>query len=183
MAEENKKQWYVVNTYAGHENRVKENLLRRIESMGLQDYLFQVIVAEEKEIEYKNGKEVEKTTNLFSGYLFVEMIMTDEAWYIVRNTPGVTGCIGSSGGGAKPFPVAEEEMDNILRRLGMSNRNVQIDFKVGDRVRILSGAFANVEGTVEELHDDSQIAVVLTILFGRETPTEVSYSELEKVEM
>ncbi|MEF2783395.1 transcription termination/antitermination protein NusG [Erysipelotrichaceae bacterium HCN-30851] len=183
MAEENKKQWYVVNTYAGHENRVKENLLRRIESMGLQDYLFQVIVAEEKEIEYKNGKEVEKTTNLFSGYLFVEMIMTDEAWYIVRNTPGVTGFIGSSGGGAKPFPVAEEEMDNILRRLGMSNRNVQIDFKVGDRVRILSGAFANVEGTVEELHDDSQIAVVLTILFGRETPTEVSYSELEKVEM
>ena len=183
MAEENKKQWYVVNTYAGHENRVKENLLRRIESMGLQDYLFQVIVAEEKEIEYKNGKEVEKTTNLFSGYLFVEMIMTDEAWYIVRNTPGVTGFIGSSGGGAKPCPVAEEEMDNILRRLGMSNRNVQIDFKVGDRVRILSGAFANVEGTVEELHDDSQIAVVLTILFGRETPTEVSYSELEKVEM
>ena len=183
MAEENKKQWYVVNTYAGHENRVKENLLRRIESMGLQDYLFQVIVAEEKEIEYKNGKEVEKTTNLFSGYLFVEMIMTDEAWYIVRNTPGVTGFIGSSGGGAKPFPVAEEEMDNILRRLGMSNRNVQIDFKVGDRVRILSGAFANVEGTVEELHDDSQIAVVLTILFGRETRTEVSYSELEKVEM
>ncbi len=183
MAEENKKQWYVVNTYAGHENRVKENLLRRIESMGLQDYLFQVIVAEEKEIEYKNGKEVEKTTNLFSGYLFVEMIMTDEAWYIVRNTPGVTGFIGSSGGGAKPFPVAEEEMDNILRRLGMSNRNVQIDFKVGDRVRILSGAFANVEGTVEELHDDSQTAVVLTILFGRETPTEVNYSELEKVEM
>ena len=183
MAEENKKQWYVVNTYAGHENRVKENLLRRIESMGLQDYLFQVIVAEEKEIEYKNGKEVEKTTNLFSGYLFVEMIMTDEAWYIVRNTPGVTGFIGSSGGGAKPFPVAEEEMDNILRRLGMSNRNVQIDFKVGDRVRILSGAFANVEGTVEELQDDSQTAVVLTILFGRETPTEVNYSELEKVEM
>ena len=84
MAEENKKQWYVVNTYAGHENRVKENLLRRVESMGLQDYLFRVIVAEEKEIEYKNGKEVEKTTNLFSGYLFVEMIMTDEAWYIVR---------------------------------------------------------------------------------------------------
>lgn len=183
MAEENKKQWYVVNTYAGHENRVKENLLRRIESMGLQDYLFQVIVAEIKEIEYKNGKEVEKTTNLFSGYLFVEMIMTDEAWYIVRNTPGVTGFIGSSGGGAKPFPVAEEEMDSILRRLGMSNRNVQIDFKVGDRVRILSGAFANVEGTVEELHDDSQVAVVLTILFGRETPTEVNYSELEKVEM
>jgi len=183
MAEENKKQWYVVNTYAGHENRVKENLLRRVESMGLQDYLFRVIVAEEKEIEYKNGKEVEKTTNLFSGYLFVEMIMTDEAWYIVRNTPGVTGFIGSCGGGAKPFPVAEEEMESILRRLGMSERKVQIDFAVGDRVRILSGAFANVEGTVEELHEDSQTAVVLTILFGRETPTEIGYGELEKVEL
>ena len=115
---EPKKEWYVVNTYAGHENRVKENLERRIETMGLQDFLFQIVVAEEKEIEYKNGKEVEKTKNLFSGYLFVQMIMTDEAWYIVRNTPGVTGFIGSSGGGAKPFPVAEEEMENILRRLG-----------------------------------------------------------------
>lgn len=87
MAEEQKKQWYVVNTYAGHENRVKENLERRVETMGLQDFLFRIVVAEEKEIEYKNGKEVEKTKNPFSGYLFVEMIMTDEAWYIVRNTP------------------------------------------------------------------------------------------------
>ena len=104
---EPKKEWYVVNTYAGHENRVKENLERRIETMGLQDFLFQIVVAEEKEIEYKNGKEVEKTKNLFSGYLFVQMIMTDEAWYIVRNTPGVTGFIGSSGGGAKCGEVLE----------------------------------------------------------------------------
>lgn len=181
MDQENQKEWYVVNTYAGHENRVKENLMRRVETMGLQDKLFQIIVAEEKEIEYKNGKEVEKTKNLFSGYVFVEMIMTDEAWYIVRNTPGVTGFIGSSGGGAKPFPVAEEEMESILRRLGMSKR--KINFTIGDRVRILSGAFKNVEGTVEELHEDAQTAVVLTILFGRETPTEIGYSELEKVEI
>lgn len=182
MAEETK-QWYVVNTYAGHENRVKENLMRRVETMGLQDTLFRVIVAEEKEVEYKNGKEVEKTVNLFSGYLFVEMIMTDEAWYVVRNTPGVTGFIGSSGGGAKPFPVAEEEMESILRKLGMSERKIQVNFEVGDRVRILSGAFSNVEGTVEELHDDTQTAVVLTILFGRETPTEIGYADLEKIEL
>lgn len=182
MEQEIRKEWYVVNTYAGHENRVKENLLRRVETMGLQDCLFRIVVAEEKEIEYKNGKEVEKTTNLFSGYLFVEMIMTDEAWYVVRNTPGVTGFIGSSGGGAKPFPVADEEIESILRRLGMSERRVQIDYKIGDRVRILSGAFANVEGTVEELHNDTQTAVVLTILFGRETPTEIGYGELEKLE-
>lgn len=181
MAEGNK-EWYVVNTYAGHENRVKENLERRMETMGLQDYLFRVIVAEEKEIEYKNGKEVEKVKNLFSGYVFVEMVMTDEAWYIVRNTPGVTGFIGSSGGGAKPFPVAEDEMESILRRLGMSERRVNVDFAVGDRVKILSGAFDGVEGTVEELNNETQTAVVLTILFGRETPTEINYSDLEKVE-
>ena len=181
MAEGNK-EWYVVNTYAGHENRVKENLERRMETMGLQDYLFRVIVAEEKEIEYKNGKEVEKVKNLFSGYVFVEMIMTDEAWYIVRNTPGVTGFIGSSGGGAKPFPVAEDEMESILRRLGMSERRVNVYFAVGDRVKILSGAFDGVEGTVEELNNETQTAVVLTILFGRETPTEINYSDLEKVE-
>lgn len=180
---ETKKEWYVVNTYAGHENRVKENLERRIETMGLQDYLFRVVVAEEKEIEYKNGREVEKVKNLFSGYVFVEMVMTDEAWYIVRNTPGVTGFIGSSGGGAKPFPVAEDEMEKILRRLGMSERRVNVDFKVGDRVKILSGAFAGVEGTLEELNHDTQTAVVLTILFGRETPTEINYGDLEKVEL
>ena len=112
-----KKEWYVVNTYVGQENRVKENLERRIKTMGLEDFLFQIVVAEEKEIEYKNGKPVEKTHNLFSGYLLVQMIMTDEAWYIVRNTPGVTGFIGSSGKGAKPFPVAQEEVDAVLRRL------------------------------------------------------------------
>ena len=180
---EAKKEWYVVNTYAGHENRVKENLERRIETMGLQDFLFQIVVAEEKEIEYKNGKEVEKTKNLFSGYLFVQMIMTDEAWYIVRNTPGVTGFIGSSGGGAKPFPVAEEEMENILRRLGSNKHDVQVDFEVKDRVRILNGAFKGSEGTVEELDDTRQVATVLLVLFGRETPTEIPYSDLEKIEL
>ncbi len=181
MAEE-KKQWYVVNTYAGHENKVKENLERRIETMGLQDALFQIVVAEETEIEYKNGKEVEKTYNLFPGYLFVEMIMTDEAWYVVRNTPGVTGFIGSSGGGAKPFPVAEAEIEAILRRLGIKEKRVQIDFKVGDRVKILSGSFNGSEGTVESLDDENQTAKVLLILFGREIPTDISYSDLEKLE-
>lgn len=177
------RRWYVVNTYSGHENKVKENLEKRVESMGLQDCLFNIVIPEHVETEIKDGKKINKTKNMFPGYVLVEMIMTDEAWYIVRNTPGVTGFIGSSGGGAKPFPVAEEEMESILRRLGMSERKVQIDFAVGDRVRILSGAFANVEGTVEELHEDSQTAVVLTILFGRETPTEIGYGELEKVEL
>lgn len=175
------KRWYVVNTYAGHENRVKENLGRRVESMGIEDSLFRILVAEEKEIEFKNGKKVEKMRNLFPGYLFVEMVMTDEAWYVVRNTPGVTGFIGSSGGGAKPFPVSPEEIELILRRMGLSDQKLIVDFNVGDTVRILSGPFQGIEGTVDVMNDDAQTAMVLTILFGRETPTEISYQDLERI--
>ncbi|MEA5018686.1 MAG: transcription termination/antitermination protein NusG [Erysipelotrichaceae bacterium] len=179
---ENNKEWYVVNTYAGHENRVKENLIRRVETMGIEENLFRILVAEEEEIEFKNGKKVTKMKNLYPGYLFVEMIMTDEAWYIVRNTPGVTGFIGSSGGGAKPFPVSPEEIESILQRMGMSDRKIVIDFKLGDRVRILNGPFSGIEGTVDSLNDDAQSAMVLTILFGRETPTEIAYIDLAKAE-
>lgn len=177
-----KKEWYVVNTYAGQENRVKENLERRVKTMGLEDSLFQIVVAEEKEIEYKNGKPVEKTKNLFSGYVLVQMIMTDEAWYVVRNTTGVTGFIGSSGKGAKPFPVSQEEIDSVLRRLGRQDMSVQVDFEVGDTVEILNGAFKNSEGTVEKMDDDKKEATVLLILFGRETPTDIPYMDLKKVD-
>ncbi len=177
-----KKEWYVVNTYAGQENRVKENLERRISTMGLEDNLFQIIVAEETEVEYKNGKPVEKTKNLFSGYLLVEMIMSDEAWYAVRNTPGVTGFIGSSGKGAKPFPVPQEEIESVLRRLGNIETSVNVDFQIGDRVEILKGAFKNSEGTVESMDDEKMEATVLLILFGRETPTEIPYVDLKKVD-
>lgn len=177
-----KKEWYVVNTYAGQENRVKENLERRINTMGLQDNLFQIVVAEETEVEYKNGKPVEKTKNLFSGYLLVQMIMSDEAWYAVRNTPGVTGFIGSSGKGAKPFPVPQEEIEAVLRRLEIVDTNVSVDFQVGDRVEILKGAFKDSEGTVEKTDDEKQEATVLLILFGRETPTEIPYLDLKKVD-
>ncbi len=176
------KRWYVVNTYAGHENRVKDNLERRIKTMGMEDNLFKIVVAEETEIDFKNGKKIEKTRNLFPGYIFVEMIMSDDAWYQVRNTPGVTGFIGSSGGGVKPLPVAEEEIEAILRKLGLSEQKIVVNFGVGDRVRILSGPFTNVEGTIESMNDDNEVATVLTIMFGHETPTEVSYLDLEKVD-
>ena len=178
--EEIAKEWFVVNTYAGHENRVKENLQKRVETMGLEHNLFRILVAEESEVEIKNGKKVEKLRNLFPGYLFVEMIMTDEAWYVVRNTPGVTGFIGSSGGGAKPFPVSPDEIETIFRRLGLSEHKIKVDFIVGDHVRILNGPFSGIEGTVESLSDESQSAIVLTTLFGRETPTEIAYIDLEK---
>lgn len=183
MAEqENKKEWYVVNTYAGHENRVKDNLEKRLETMGISDNLFRIVVAEETQIEIKNDKSKEVVKNIFPGYLFVEMIMTDEAWYVVRNTPGVTGFIGSSGGGAKPFPVKQEEIDKILRRIGQSDKNIEVDFAVGDNVKILSGPFSGMEGKVESMSDESQIATVLIILFGRETPTDISYVDLAKAD-
>ena len=172
---ENKKQWYVVNTYAGHENRVKENLEKRLETMGISDNLFRVVVAEETQIEVKNEKSKEVVRNIFPGYLFVEMIMTDEAWYVVRNTPGVTGFIGSSGGGAKPIPVKDEEIEAILRRIGQSDKAVEVSFKVGDVVKIMSGPFSGMEGTIETMNDEIQVATVLIILFGRETPTDISY--------
>ena len=180
--DEHEKRWYVVNTYSGHENRVKDNLEKRLETMGIQDSLFRIIVAEEPEIEIKNGKQVEKMRNMFPGYVFVEMKMTDEAWYVVRNTPGVTGFIGSSGGGAKPFPVSPDEMESILRRMGQSDMKVVVNFAIGDTVRILNGPFAGMEGRVSYMNDQTQTASVLTMLFGRETPTDINYNDLQKVE-
>ena len=176
----NKKEWYVVNTYAGHENRVKDNLEKRLETMGISENLFRIVVAEETQIEVKNEKSKEVVKNIFPGYLFVEMIMTDEAWYVVRNTPGVTGFIGSSGGGAKPFPVKQDEIEKILRRIGQSDKNIEVDFAVGDSVKILSGPFSGMEGKVESMNDQTQVATVLIILFGRETPTDINYVDLAK---
>jgi transcriptional antiterminator NusG len=180
--DEHEKRWYVVNTYSGHENRVKENLEKRVESMGIQDSLFRILVAEEPVIDVKNNKQVERMQNMFPGYVFVEMIMTDDAWYVVRNTPGVTGFIGSSGGGAKPFPVSPDEMESILRRMGQSDKKVVVNFEVGDTVRILNGPFSGMEGRVSSMNDQTQTASVLTLLFGRETPTDISYNDLQKVE-
>ena len=180
--EENKKEWYVVNTYAGHENRVKENLEKRLSTMGISENLFRIVVAEETQIEIKNEKSKEVVKNIFPGYLFVEMIMTDEAWYVVRNTPGVTGFIGSSGGAAKPIPVKPNEIEKILRRIGQSDKAVEVDFTVGDNVKILSGPFSGMEGKIESMNDQTQIATVLIILFGRETPTDINYVDLSKSE-
>ena len=177
-----KKEWYVVNTVSGHEYKVKEKLEMKINSRDLQENIFRVIVPEQKEIEYKNGVKKERIKKMFPGYVLVEMVMSDEAWYIVRNTQGVTGFIGSSGKGAKPFPVAQEEVDAVLRRLGRQDVNVQVDFEVGDRVEITNGAFKNSEGVIEAMDEEKKEATVLLILFGRETPTEIPYMDLKKVD-
>lgn len=177
-----KKEWYVVNTYAGQEHRVKDNLERRIKSMELENNLFQVVVAEEKEVEVKNGKVVNKVKNLFSGYLLVQMIMTDEAWYAVRNTPGVTGFIGSSGKGAKPFPVPQEEIDAVLRRMGNVDSNIAVDFQVGDRVKVIHGPFTDQEGLVERLDDKKNEATVTINVMGEQSIS-IPYMDLKKIDL
>lgn len=175
------KEWYVVNTYSGHENKVKEKLEMRASSMGMEDYIFRVVVPSQKEVVVKNGKEVEKDTKMFPGYILVEMIMTDEAWFVVRNTPGVTGFIGSSGKGAKPFPLTKEEVDKILGSMGMSRLDVENELEEGTQVKVLKGAFANMYGKVNKLDMANQIVEVSLDLFGQETIVEVGFEDIEKV--
>ncbi len=177
------RQWYVVNTYSGHENKVKENLEKRIESMGLQDVLFNIIIPTHPETVVKNGKKVNIEKNLWPGYVLVEMIMTDEAWYVVRNTPGVTGFIGSSGGGAKPFPLAKHEIEPILKKMGIRTNKIEVDFKVGDEVKILTAPFAGMTGKVESIDDEKERATVLVDFLGNLTPTELDLVAIEKVDV
>jgi len=174
------KKWYVVNTYSGHEKKVQEKLLMRANSMNMEDYIFRVIVPEQTEVEVKDGVTKEKVKKLFPGYVLVEMIMTDEAWFIVRNTPGVTGFIGSSGKGAKPTPLQPYEVDKILNNMGMSRLEVSTDLQIGEIVKITTGPFANMEGKISELDLDNQQLVVLLDLFGQETDVEVEISQIEK---
>ena len=175
------KQWYVVNTYSGHETKVKEKLEMRIQSMGMQNYIFRVIVPETTEIEIKDGKQKEKTKKMFPGYVLVEMIMTDEAWFVVRNTPGVTGFIGSSGKGAKPFPLQPYEVDKILNDMGMSRLEVNTDLKEGTLVKVISGPFSGMEGKIDSVDKDNNKLIVLLDLFGQETSVEVEFSQIEKI--
>lgn len=177
------RRWYVVNTYSGHENKVKENLEKRVESMGLQDCLFNIVIPEHVETEIKDGKKINKVTNMFPGYVLVEMVMTDEAWYVVRNTSGVTGFIGSSGGGAKPFPLPKEEVDPILKRMGIQTSQLEVNFAVGDDVKVLSGPFAGKQGKVEDIDLEKEVATVLVDFLGNSTPMEVELVQLEKVEL
>lgn len=175
------KEWYVVNTYSGHENKVKEKLEMRASTMGMEDYIFRVVVPEQKEIEIKDGKEKEKIKKMFPGYILVEMIMNDEAWFIVRNTPGVTGFIGSSGKGAKPFPLTKAEVDKILGSMNMSRIDIESELKVDDSVKVTAGAFANMFGKVKNIDMQKQMIEVALDLFGQETMVEVGFDEIEKV--
>ena len=174
------KEWYVVNTYSGHENKVKEKLEMRASTMGLEDYIFRVVVPEQTEVEIKDGKTKEKVKKMFPGYVLIEMIMSDEAWYVVRNTPGVTGFIGSSGKGAKPVPLLPHEIDTILHNMGMSRLDINDELKVGEKVKVIEGPFKNMYGKIESVDIPNSSLVVLIDLFGQETPVEVTISQVEK---
>ncbi len=176
------KEWYVVNTYSGHESKVKEKLEMRAESMGFKDNIFRIIVPEENVKEtMKDGSIKEKKKKMFPGYILVEMIMTDEAWYIVRNTPGVTGFIGSSGKGAKPTPLKPQEIDKILANMGMTRMDVDKELTVGTKVTIVDGPFKGMDGTISTLDLENSRLTVLVDLFGQETPVEVELFQVATI--
>ena len=175
------KEWYVINTYSGHENKVKEKLEMITKSYGLEDYIFRVVVPETIEIENKNGKVVEKRKKMFPGYILVEMILTDDVWYKIRNTQGVTGLLGSSGKGAKPFPLTPQEVDQTLNAMGMRRVEVGGDLNEGDKVRIIDGPFKDMVGNVKTINkEDSKLEVDID-LFGQVTTVDADITEIEKV--
>ena len=174
------KEWYVVNTYSGHENKVKEKLEMRASTMGMEDYIFRVVVPEQTEVEYKDGAKKEKVKKMFPGYILVEMVMTDEAWFIVRNTPGVTGFIGSSGKGAKPFPLTPAEVDKILGSMGMSRLEIGSELNVDDNVKVVDGPFNGMFGKVKSIDPATGSLEVTLDLFGQETVVELEISQISK---
>ncbi len=193
ISEENKtdggklgdKAWYVVNTYSTHERKVADNLKRRVESMGLEELIFRIVVAEQevpvmdRETGLPSGKT--RMKNLYPGYVFVEMIMTDYAWYVVRNTPGVTGFVGSSGKGTKPFPVPREQIEPVLKRMGMVDESMYDRYKEGDLVKVIHGPLEGTKGNIISINRETGVVEVETVFFGRSTKVEVDFSEIERI--
>lgn len=171
--------WYVVHTYSGYENKVKANLEKRVENLKMQDKIFQVIVPEEEEIEYKEGKKKIVRRKVFPGYVVVKMIMSDDSWYVVRNTPGVTGFVGP---GSKPIPLEEEEINTILQRAsGETTPRLRVSFKPGQTLRVKSGPFQGMMGVVQDVMIDRGKLRMLLSIFGRETPCELDFNQVEEV--
>ncbi|WP_041085413.1 transcription termination/antitermination protein NusG [Jeotgalibacillus soli] len=175
------KNWYVVHTYSGYENKVKANLEKRVESMGMQDKIFRVVIPEEEETEVKNGKAKTVKRKVFPGYVLVEIVMTDDSWYVVRNTPGVTGFVGSSGSGSKPTALLPEEVTQLLKQMGMQERTVDFDFELGENVTVNEGPFANFAGVIEDIDTSKGKVKVLVNMFGRETPVELDFMQINKI--
>lgn len=172
------KLWYVIHTYSGYENKVKANLERRVESMAMEDKIFRILVPTEEEMEIRDGKRKITKKKIFPGYVIVEMVLTDDSWYVVRNTPGVTGFVGS---GSKPIPLQEKETKLILHQMGFEEPRTKIDFEVGESIKVVRGPFENFSGIIEEIHPEKGKIKVKVSMFGRETPVELDYHQVEKL--
>jgi transcriptional antiterminator NusG len=173
------KDWYVIHTYSGYENKVKMNLEKRVESMNMEEKIFRVLVPVEDQLEFKNGKQKVTKRKVYPGYVLVEMEMTDDSWYVVRNTPGVTGFVGT---GTKPIPLLNKEVVRILRQMGIDDVRKQVDFEINQSVQVISGPFKDFVGVVREIVPDKGKLRVEVSMFGRETPVELDFSQVQKFE-
>ncbi len=170
--------WYVIHTYAGYENAVMRNLKQRIESLGMEDKIFNVIVPTEKKIKIKAGKRVEEEEKIYPGYILVDMIVTEDSWYVVRNTPRVTGFVGS---GVYPVPIEKKEVDELFVRMNAGDVKHKIDLSINDAVKIVDGPFKDLEGKVSEVDEERGKVKVLVAMFGRETPVELDFLQVKKI--
>jgi transcriptional antiterminator NusG len=170
--------WFVVHSYSGYENKVKKNLEHRIESLGMQDKIFEVVVPTEEEIELKDGQRRTVERRIFPGYILVDMLMDEDSWYVVRNTPGVTGFVGSI---RRPTPLRKRDVDKILRRMRAETPKVKVSFRPGQQVRICDGPFEDFVGAVDDIYPDKGKVRILVSFFGRETPVELDFLQVEKI--
>ncbi len=172
------RRWYAIHTYSGYENAVLRNLKQRIESLGMQDRIFNVVVPTEKKIRVKGGKRVVEEERIYPGYVLVDMVVTDDSWYVVRNTPRVTGFVGS---GTQPVPLTEKELSALMNRMEDAAPKHQVDLSIGDLVTIVDGPFKELEGKVGEIDETRGKVKVLVSMFGRETPVELDFLQLKKI--
>jgi transcriptional antiterminator NusG len=178
VVEENQKQWFVVHTYSGYEERVKKNLERRIKSMDSGEEVYQVVIPTEEEIEVRSGQRRNVTKKILPGYVLIQMRMTDQSWNIVRNTPGVTGFVSS---GNKPVPLPDEELNRILKQMTAEAPKVKVGFRKGQSIRVSDGPFIDFVGIVDDINAEKGKVKVLLTLFGRETPVELDFLQVEKL--
>lgn len=172
------KQWYVIHTYSGYENKVKANLEKRVESMQMDDRIFRILVPMEEEIEIKDGQRKVSKKKFFPGYVLVEMVMTDDSWYVVRNTTGVTGFVGT---GSKPVPLQENEANKLLKKMGMEESRRKFDFSLKESVKVKEGPFENFLAVIEEIYPEKEKVKVSISMFGRETPVELDFDQIGKI--
>jgi transcriptional antiterminator NusG len=181
VLEDDDRAWYIVQTYSGYENKVKTNLDQRVKSMDVQDRIFDVVIPTEDEIEIRDGQRKTVSKKLFPGYVFVQMRMDDDTWYVVRNTPGVTGFAGAqTDDRSRPTPLADAEANRIFRQMEVAQPRINVGFTIGEQVRVTDGVFADFVGTVDEINLDKGKVRVMVTMFGRETPVELDFLQVEK---